>query len=461
MNETTFFAIHQFYYQSLVGITGFGGIFLLIIWFHAKKEGIDSENRRGIVFLALCLFSWTLPATIYWLSEKTNYCQPGVTRIFDRVLSESNNMFLVLMIPYFRHGFENMKEKSPFLKEIKEWIISVFIVFFAIILLFSIVDSQGNHTLKQLAVLLDTLISLVAICIMGYGLGSSFTKREYGKPLFRVTLFITFLMVFANIASGMKGFLQLNCEDMLVFQRWLSLLFLFSITCFTILIVSLANAWILEEKTNFLLQNTEKEAFISIKEAEKMPEITTFEAETESTYFIADEIKPSKIAPKESLFLKFAKSNDKYILYFTDLSKKIVAFPIILNENGKGKKLTQPYMTLLAYSLAKLTDNCVQEKASSPNPIHLPDIIAMNNQIRSNLLNPALKKNHFEEINKDDLLEREHQKAYQLRVPKQHIEIEIWEDMMRPLSELQEFMLKCGFSEEMMENVRAKMLKNG
>lgn len=460
MNETTFFAIHQFYYQSLIGITGFGGIFLLIIWFHAKKEGIDAENRRGIVFLALCLFSWTLPAAIYWLNEKENYCQPGITRIFDRVLSESNNMFLVLMIPYFRHGFEHIKAKYPFLKEIKEWIISVFIVFFTIILLFSIVDAQESHFLKQVAVLLDTCISLVAICIMGYGLGSSFSKRAYGKPLFRVTLFITFLMIFANIASGIKGFLHLNCENMLLFQRWLSLLFLFSITCFTILIVSLANAWILEEKTTIFSTKAED---TPIKEANLTPKIAeaeAFEMENEDTFFIAEEKNPSKIAAKEALFLKFTKNNEKYILYFTDLSKQIVAYPIILNENGKGKKLTQPYMTLLAYSLAKLSDVCVQEKASPQNPIHLPDIIAMNNQIRSNLLNPALKKNDFEEISKDDLLERENQKAYQLRVPKQHIQIEIWEDMMRPLSELQEFILKCGFSAEMLENLRAKMLKN-
>lgn len=459
MNETTFFHIQQFYYQSLVGITGFGGILLLVIWFYAKGEGIETENRRGIIFLALSLFSWTLPAFIYLLTESHSYCNPGIQSIFGRVLSESNNMFLILTIPYFRYGFGTIKEKHPFLKEIKEWIISVLILFLIIILLFSTVDAQNNAFLKQLVVVIDTLISMLAISLIGYGLGISFYKRKYGKPVFIITLVVTLFMILANIGSAIKGLggISHNCEDFLLFQKRLSLLFLFSISCFTILIVTLAHSWILEEKSLVIEKNSSD---IVIENPKQVLEIEEKAQNEDEPILETTEINISKVTPKECLFLKFTKSNDKFILYLTDLSKQIVAFPIILNENGKGKKLTQPYMTLLAYALAKLSDNLVQEKGSIQWPIHLPDIIAMNNQIRSNLLNPSLKKSHFEEINKDDLLEREHQKAYQLRIPKKHIQIEIWDDIMKPLSELQEFILKCGFSEKMLEDLRDSMVKN-
>lgn len=469
MNEITFFHVQQFYYQNLAGITGFGGVLLLIIWFYAKKGGVEKENRRGLVFLALALFSWTLPAIIYIFNDSHSYCNSSIQgSIFGRVLSEANNMFLILTIPYFPYGFEPIKQRYPFLKEIKEWIIFVLIVFFVIILLFSTVDAQNNHFLKQLVVLIDTFISIGAICLVGYRLGISFTKRHYGSPIFIITAIITLLLVLANIGSAVKGLSDIpyNCEDFLLFQRWLSLLFSFSISCFTLLIVSLAHSWMLEEK-NMISERKEKiedtdTLNIAVLGASASAEEIDSLATIENTYTIEEtsETNGNKISPKESLFLKFTKVNDKFVLSITDLSKQILAYPIILNENGKGKKVTQPYMGLLVYALAKLNDNLVQEKASKHTPIHLPDIIAMNNQIRTNLINPALKKSNFEEINKDDLLERENQKAYQLRVPKTHIQIEIWEDMLRPMSELQEFIIKCGFSENTLTDLKNSTVKN-
>ena len=90
----------QFYLLCLIGITIIGGTIMMLLWRQIK---LKSSENRGMLFISLAMFSWTLVG-IYKLSDPP--MPPLINAINDRILSAFSNLFLLASLPYFPNVFD-------------------------------------------------------------------------------------------------------------------------------------------------------------------------------------------------------------------------------------------------------------------------------------------------------------------------------------------------------------------
>jgi hypothetical protein len=177
----------QFYLLCLIGITFIGGMIMLLLWRQIK---LKSSENRGMLFISLAMFSWTLVG-IYKLSDPP---MPSlINAINDRILSAFSNLFLLASLPYFPNIFEGLKERFSVFRKPEQWINSIFIFFAIVTVIFTLIDRSIDSDAGRKAIIaIDSLISTTTIILISIALYQSLTRFWSDKILkgFLVIMFV-------------------------------------------------------------------------------------------------------------------------------------------------------------------------------------------------------------------------------------------------------------------------------
>ena len=161
----------QFYLLCLIGITFIGGTIMLLLWRQIK---LKSSENRGMLFISLAMFSWTLVG-IYKLSDPP--MPPLINAINDRILSAFSNLFLLASLPYFPNVFEGLKERFTVFRKPDQWLNAVFIFFAIVTVVFTLIDrnvtSDGG---KKVIIAIDSVISTTTISLISIALHRSLSR---------------------------------------------------------------------------------------------------------------------------------------------------------------------------------------------------------------------------------------------------------------------------------------------
>ncbi len=183
--------IKQFYLLCLIGVTFIGGMIMLLLW---RQFKLKSSENKGMLFLALAMFSWTIVG-VYKIYDPP--LPSLVNAINDRILSAFSNLFVLASLPYFPSVFESIRGKFSFFKKPEQWVNNVFIFFTAIIVVFTLIDRNiESDVSKKMIIAFDSLISTVSISLVSYALYKSITRFWHDKWL---KLFL--LLMFAVLIS--------------------------------------------------------------------------------------------------------------------------------------------------------------------------------------------------------------------------------------------------------------------
>jgi hypothetical protein len=102
---------HEFYLLSEIFIAAIGGLLLLAIWSVIQrqfKKQLSHETPvkrvdKGLIYLSLSLFTWSLSGTITYVNELTSLSDWAVL-ISQNIFSILNSLFLILALFYFDHA---------------------------------------------------------------------------------------------------------------------------------------------------------------------------------------------------------------------------------------------------------------------------------------------------------------------------------------------------------------------
>lgn len=179
----------QFYLLCLIGITFIGGMLMLLLWRQIK---LKSSENRGMLFIALAMFSWTLVG-IYKFSDPP--MPTLINAINDRILSAFSNLFLLASLPYFPNVFEGWKERFSIFRKPEQWINSVFIFFAIVTVIFTLIDRNVESDFgKKMIIAVDSVISTTTITLISFALYQSIT-RFWNDNVLKVFLQIMFFGV--------------------------------------------------------------------------------------------------------------------------------------------------------------------------------------------------------------------------------------------------------------------------
>lgn len=160
----------QFYYICLIGITFLAGCFLLLL----KTKMNKSQESKGIVFIALGMFSWT--AIVFY-----KLFDPPVPSLLlsdiDRVFSVFTNIFFVVALPFFSNVFIKFREYFSFFRNTEQWVNRIFIFFAFLTVLFAVIDRNVESEYgKNVIVTIDSFFSFLSIGLISYAMYKSITK---------------------------------------------------------------------------------------------------------------------------------------------------------------------------------------------------------------------------------------------------------------------------------------------
>jgi hypothetical protein len=177
----------QFYLLCLIGITFVGGMIMLLLWRQIK---LKSSENRGMLFISLAMFSWTLVG-LYKYSDPP---MPSlINAINDRILSAFSNLFLLASLPYFPNVFESWREKFTVFRKPEQWVNAVFLFFAVVTVFFTIIDRSVESDAGRKAIIaIDSLISTVTITLISYTIFVSISRFWTDRILknFLILMFI-------------------------------------------------------------------------------------------------------------------------------------------------------------------------------------------------------------------------------------------------------------------------------
>jgi hypothetical protein len=177
----------QFYLLCLIGVTFVGGMIMLLLWRQIK---LKSSENRGMLFISLAMFSWTLVG-IYKLSDPP---MPSlINAINDRILSAFSNLFLLASLPYFPNVFEGLRERFSIFRKPEQWVNSVFIFFAIVTVIFTLIDRSVDSDAGRKAIIgVDSLISTTTIILISIALYQSLSRFWSDKLIksFLVGMFV-------------------------------------------------------------------------------------------------------------------------------------------------------------------------------------------------------------------------------------------------------------------------------
>lgn len=196
--------IREFYYLSITLASLIGAVGLMALWKVIAQK--DREGSRGIFFVLLAILSWAVVG-IYKLINPEAFSI--LNTITNRVLSAFSNLCLLAALPFFTESFVRIKDKFKMFRDADQWLLRLLVFFSALTVAFVLLDNldkEGSYVNKYIIIIVDTLISILAMALVGYSIYHSI-KKYWTSPLSRAFAIIVFsLFLSTQIAFPLIGF---------------------------------------------------------------------------------------------------------------------------------------------------------------------------------------------------------------------------------------------------------------
>lgn len=179
---------YEFYLLAVVLISIFSGLMLIGLWRYLLSNG---RGNTGILFLSFSVFTWAIIGLYGYFDPEL----PDLIRgINERVLSAFSNMFLVASLPFFPGVFDELKKKYPVFRNTYQWVVSVFVFFTIITLLFTLIYVND---INRIAILFaDGVISLITLSIICWAL--YVCMKPFWKTRFLRSVWASALLLFLS-----------------------------------------------------------------------------------------------------------------------------------------------------------------------------------------------------------------------------------------------------------------------
>ncbi len=212
-----------------------GSLFLLFIWYTEKKKNKITGQDWGLVLISFALLLWAAMDAYRFLGLMI----AGQVSLIIKTFSVYNNAFFIASLPFFKHSFEKTKQKFPLFGNKSNWIVTVLLSNVVIVLFYSLSWGQeSNHS--TFIKYFDVIYSAVTFVLLGYAITKSFQKRiGRNNPFMLVSILITILLIIPQFA-----FLPLFN---VTYFDIISLILLISQFALVLLLLVLAQSWVVEE----------------------------------------------------------------------------------------------------------------------------------------------------------------------------------------------------------------------
>ncbi len=212
----------------------FGGIFLVLIWYRAKKIADNLKQDLGLIFIACALFLWVAMDLYRFLG----FMKPGYVSLVIKTFSAYNNAFFLASLPFFSYSFESIKVKFPLFNNKMKWALFVLLTNIGFVFFYSIFWGEKQET-SLVVNYFDFVYSTITYVFLGYAIVQSFYKRaHYRHSFFYISLLLTFLLLITQI--GFAPFIKMANYDLLSVIAFISQCLLIFIFIF------LGQAWIID-----------------------------------------------------------------------------------------------------------------------------------------------------------------------------------------------------------------------
>lgn len=212
----------------------FGGVFLVLIWYRAKKIADNLKQDLGLIFIACALFLWVAMDLYRFLG----FMKPGYVSLVIKTFSAYNNAFFLASLPFFSYSFESIKIKFPLFNNKVKWALFVLLSNIGFVFFYSMFWGEKQET-SLVVNYFDFVYSTVTYVFLGYAIVQSFYKRlHYRHSFFYIALLLTFLLLISQI--GFAPFFKMANYDLLSVIAFISQCLLIFIFIF------LGQAWIIE-----------------------------------------------------------------------------------------------------------------------------------------------------------------------------------------------------------------------
>lgn len=246
----------------------FGGVFLIIIWYRAKKIAEHLKQDLGLIFISCALFLWVAMDLYRFLG----LMKPGYVSLVIKTFSAYNNGFFLASLPFFSYSFIGLKERFPLFKNKMKWALFILLINIAFVFFYSFFwgEKQGSSAIVNY---FDFIYSTLTYVLLSAAIIQTFKNRnEYRHNFFYVAIFLSILLIVAQV--GFSPIFSITNYDLLSVLA-------FSSQCLLIIIfVFLGQAWILDyynsinEKEKLILtenyNNSKKELSQKLIEFEKI-----------------------------------------------------------------------------------------------------------------------------------------------------------------------------------------------
>jgi hypothetical protein len=196
--------IKEFYYLCITLSSLIGAMGLFAFWRIIAQK--DREGSRGIFFIVLAVLSWAVVG-FYNLLDPQAFSI--INTITNRVLSAFSNLCLLAALPYFTESFVRIKDKFKIFRDGDQWLISLLVFFSLLTVAFVLLDNldkEGSYVNKYIIIIVDSLLSVLAMFLAGYSIYHSI-KKYWLSPLSRYFVVAVFsLFLGTQIAFPVIGF---------------------------------------------------------------------------------------------------------------------------------------------------------------------------------------------------------------------------------------------------------------
>lgn len=235
----------------------FGGLFLVLTWYRAKKIAENLKQDLGLIFIACALFLWVAMDLYRFLG----FMKPGYVSLVIKTFSAYNNAFFLASLPFFSYSFGYLKDKFPLFQNKMKWAIFVLLTNIGFVFFYSIFWGEKQET-SLVVNYFDFIYSTITYVFLGYAIVQSFYKRpHYRHSFFYISLFLTFLLIITQI--GFAPFIKMANYDILSVTAFTSQCLLIFIFIF------LGQAWIIDYNQE-VSQNKNSELEEKLAETEKI-----------------------------------------------------------------------------------------------------------------------------------------------------------------------------------------------
>lgn len=213
-----------------------GALFLILIWYNARKEIKSLGQDWGLIFIAFALLLWAA-MDLYRFS---GLMVPGQVSVVIKTFSAYNNAFFIASFPFFQYGFEGVKKKFPIFKNGNNWALAVFLANVLIVMFYTLSwgqDKDNSNIIKHF----DVFYSVLTFAGLGYGITRTFQNRkEYRYSFVIVSMVITFFLILTQLVFS--PFVSIQHFDLI------SLLLLVSQIALILLLLVLAQSWVVASR---------------------------------------------------------------------------------------------------------------------------------------------------------------------------------------------------------------------